>query len=91
GQYFPGVDLSAPANTAFDTTAERDALLDPLLDRMLGVGLATQPEPADVKTELNALIDRLTQCGAGCDSERTATTTKAVCSAVLGSAATLVQ
>jgi hypothetical protein len=57
----------------------------------VGTGLATQPSLPEVRTELDGLIDRLTACGAGCDSNRTATVVKASCAAVIGSASTLLQ
>jgi hypothetical protein len=57
----------------------------------VGTGLATQPSLLEVRTELDGLIDRLTACGAGCDSNRTATVVKASCAAVIGSASTLLQ
>ncbi|HHM04362.1 MAG TPA: LamG domain-containing protein [Gammaproteobacteria bacterium] len=89
--FFPGVDFGASAATAFDTTAERDAVIDPLLTRVMGTGLSTQPDPAAVKTELNALIDTLAACGGACAADRTATVVKAACAALLGSAVLLVQ
>lgn len=89
--YFPGFDFSAAPNTAFATDADRDKAIDPLLARMLGVGLSTQPDDVDVKIELNNLIDTTTACGSSCPSGHTETVVKAICSAVLGSAAMLVQ
>jgi hypothetical protein len=89
--YFPGFDFAAPAGQAFDTPAERDLVVGPLVARAVGTGLATQPSLPEVRTELDGLIDRLTACGAGCDSNRTATVVKASCAAVIGSASTLLQ
>lgn len=89
--YFPGVNFAASAATAFDTPAERDLVIDPLLDQALNTGLESQPLPVDVKVELNGLIDNLTACGGGCSADRTATVVKAVCAAALGSAVMLVQ
>lgn len=91
GSFFPGFNFGQPANQAFDTTAERDLVLDPLVNGVMNVNVATQPEVADVKAELNALIDRLTACGAGCAPDRTPTVVKAVCAGALGSAAMLIQ
>ncbi len=88
---FPAFDFQAPAAQAFDTDAERDALIDPILDRLAAVSLTTQPDPAEVKTEMAALSARLTACGAGCPSDRTATTAKGLCAALTGSAVMLVQ
>jgi hypothetical protein len=84
-----GFDFGAAAQTAFASPASRDAVLVPLMDRMLGVNLADQPSPAEVRPILDGLIDDLL---AGCDvascgSEYTETVVKASCAAVLSSAA----
>ncbi len=89
--YFPGFDFSAPAGQAFDTAAERDLIVVPLVTRAVGTGLSTQPASAEVRAELDGLIGRLTACGAGCDSSRTPTVVKASCAAVIGGASTLLQ
>jgi hypothetical protein len=89
--YFPGFDFSAPAGQAFDTAAKRDLIVGPLFARAVGAGLATQPSLAEVRTELDGLVDRLSACAAGCDAARTATIVKASCAAVVGSASTLLQ
>lgn len=89
--YFPGFNFGASAAAAFDTQGERDLIIDPLFENMYGVGLTTQPDPADVTTELNALIASLTACGGGCAADRTETVVKAACAATLGSAAMLLQ
>ncbi len=89
--YFPGFDFTAAAGTAFDSTAKRDLVLDPLLDKMMGTSLSTQPNRSSVKTELNNLIDGLTACGGSCAAGRTDTVVKATCSALLGTAATTLQ
>lgn len=88
--YFPGFNFGAAAQVAFDSTG-RSQIIDPLLNRMVGQNLPSQPDTVAVRTELNALMDTLTQCGAGCASDRTETVVKASCAAVLGSAVTLVQ
>lgn len=87
---FPGFNFDAPVTSSFDT-AGRNALIDPLLERVMGTGLASQPAEADVKGELNNLIDRLTTCGGSCESGRTLKVTKGVCAAATGSAVMLVQ
>lgn len=94
--YFPGFDFSATADLAFDQSAKRDLLIDPLLNRMVGVNIATQADPVEVKSELNSLIDRLTVCavgpGATCaTTARTVEVAKATCAATLGSAVLLLQ
>ena len=88
---FPSFDFAVPAADAFDTPAERDALVDPLLDRLAAVSLTTQPAPADVKAEVADLSTRLTACGGACPPDRTETTAKGLCAALLGSAVMLVQ
>jgi hypothetical protein len=89
--YFPGFNFSAPANLAFNGAPARDLAFNPLLDRILGVNVGTQPNRAQARAELDALATRLTSCGAGCPADRTRTVVKASCAAVLGSAATLLQ
>jgi hypothetical protein len=95
---FAGFDFGQSAAAAFDTTAERDRILDPLLlrvmnsDPLAGDGnMASQPTPAQSKTELNTLIDRLTACGGSCAADRTPVVVKATCAAALGSAGMLLQ
>ncbi|HEX7012707.1 MAG TPA: LamG domain-containing protein [Steroidobacteraceae bacterium] len=83
--YFPAL------NWASDISTQRAALVDPLVERMIG-DVATQPT-AEAEAELNNLITAL--CANGSCSSSPATRTpivaKAVCGAALGSAATLVQ
>ncbi|MBB5211527.1 LamG domain-containing protein [Microbulbifer hydrolyticus] len=101
--YFPGFNFSASAAEAFDTDAERALVIDPLLEKLLGrpiawpvaVGghtaqLATAPDEAAVRAELDGLIDTMTACGTGCDTDRTPTTVKATCAAAMGSAMILI-
>ncbi len=89
--FFPGLNFTAPAAQAFDTPAERALLTQPLFVRALGTNLATQPSQAEMSAEVDALVGRLTACGAGCAADRTQTIVKAACSAVIGSASTLLQ
>jgi hypothetical protein len=93
--YFPGFDFDASPATAF---ANRNALVTPLVDRVMGIGIQTQPDAVDVEGEIayNApdpltgrpanLIDRLIAGGTD-----TRSISKGACAAVLGSAAMLVQ
>ncbi len=90
---FPGFDFDGPVTTAL-TPAGRDLFLEPLLDRALSPAaspVASNPDRTAVKDELNNLIDRLTVCGGGCAPDRTEVVAKSACSAVVGSAAMLVQ
>jgi hypothetical protein len=86
-------DFTQTGDTAFDSQAKRDAIIDPLVDKMLGTALNNQPAQADVRPVLNTLIDQLT---AGCTAATCSTTftrnaVKGVCSAVLSSGAAQLQ
>jgi hypothetical protein len=87
--YFPGFNFSAAPATAFNA-AGRDIVLDALIGRMVSQNVATEPDVADVRTELDSLITKLTACGGSCPAGRTATVVKATCASLLGSAVTLV-
>ncbi len=92
--YFPGFNFNAAPATAFGNAASpnRNLIIDPLLARMMGIGLNSQPAPADVRAELNGLIDRLLSCTTCTNNEqRTRSMVKASCAAMLGSAVTLLQ
>ena len=91
GTYFPGFNFAAAAATAFDTPAERAQITGPLTARAVGTGLATQPTAAEISAEVDALMGRLTACGGACAADRTEVVVKAACSAVIGSASTLLQ
>ncbi|MDZ7668826.1 MAG: hypothetical protein U5Q16_05180 [Gammaproteobacteria bacterium] len=86
-EFWPQFDWSAGLDTAFD---DRTAVIDPLVEKMVGLSLATQPDVAELETEINSLIDRLADCP-GCPDSRVDSVMKASCAAVLGSAAMLVQ
>ncbi len=88
--YFPGFNFGAAANTAFDATG-RGQIITPLLNNIAGIGLGSQPLVADMTTELDALITKLTACGGGCAADRTEVVVKASCAAMLGSAVMLIQ
>lgn len=94
--YFSGFNFGASAATAFDTNG-RNQIIDPLLKNLLagniasGGNLSNQASPAEIRAELNNLINRMTACGSGCASNRTATTVKATCAAAMGSAIMLLQ
>ena len=87
-QYFPGFDFTAAPATAF-APAGRAIVLDALVGRMLRTSVATEPDAAGVRGDLDALITRLSGCGGSCAADRTETIVKASCAALLGSAATL--
>jgi hypothetical protein len=87
-QYFPGFNFSAAPSTAF-TPAGRTIVLDALVGRMLRTSVATEPDAAGVRTDLDNLITKLSSCGGSCAADRTEVVVKASCAALLGSAATL--
>jgi hypothetical protein len=87
--YFPGFDFNATPASAFGASG-RSIVLDALVGRMMGANLGTEPNPTDVRSDLDALITRLSSCGASCPAGRTPTIVKATCAALLGSAVTLI-
>ncbi|MEZ5500142.1 MAG: LamG domain-containing protein [Steroidobacteraceae bacterium] len=96
GGFFPGLNLNTTANTYFASQANRDLVIDPLIERVVGqfagsAELGTQPSAAEVRTEINDLIAKLTAGAAGGQSGRTAVVAKASCAAVLGSGSLLLQ
>ena len=86
GSSFP---FTEPATTAFDTQGERDMIINPLVDKMMGTTLGNQPNQTDIRPVLNTLIDELTTgcTAATCPATFTRNAVKGVCSAVLSSAA----
>lgn len=103
GNFFgAGIDFNADVATAFGSgdSAQKNQIVDALVNNMVGANLNTQPLLSNIKGELigpastntNNLFDRLTaSCPAGCDAVRTRTVVKAMCAAVLGSSALLLQ
>lgn len=89
--FFPGFNFGASASAAFDTPGERDQIINPLMDKAVGVGLTSQPTIAEVRGRLNTLMDALTACGGTCPAGRTEAVVKGTCASVLGSAAMLIQ
>lgn len=96
---FPGFNFTAAPAAAF---ANEDALFNPLFDRVLGVTqLASQPNRANVRTELDHMINGypgdptrlglLNSTGVTNNATRTRAISKAVCAAIIGSAPMLVQ
>ena len=98
---FVGFDFNAAPAAAF---ANENALFDPLLNRVLGLTqLAHQPDKNAARTELGQLVHghptdparpgllNALPAGEANDAARTRRIAKAVCSAVVGSAAMLVQ
>lgn len=82
--YFPGLNFSS------DVTAQRSALVDPLVSRMIG-NVGSQPTTTQAETELNSLISALCTGGSCSSGARTPTVVKAVCGAAVGNAAMLLR
>jgi len=108
GQMFPGFLIDDPNTVAFAPGPNgRDAFVNPLIDWIMGTGLASQPNQADVFAELASfqsvdplgrpdnLIDRLLNPspvdGVPSVPSDTRGIAKGVCAAMLGNAVTLVQ
>lgn len=89
--FFPAVNFADSPATAFDSNDKRNAVIDPLLEKIFGTNLSVQPDESDAKIELNNLMDTVLACGNSCPAGHTQTVVKATCAAVLGSAAMLVQ
>lgn len=104
--YFPGLSLSGAPSTVFSNNAGKDLLIDPLINRMIGSNVTSQPsagelkdpyEPVDPVLEgtddrpgLYGLIDTLKACSGSTCTGRTKLVAKATCGAVLGSGAVLI-
>jgi hypothetical protein len=88
--YFPGFNFGAPVSTAFDSSTKTDQVIDPLLARVVGTNISTQPALGTTKTEVATLINHLATCS-GVKCADTKGVVKAACASVLGSAAMLVQ
>jgi hypothetical protein len=72
------------------TSGNASALVNPVVDKVMGLNLASQPDPQLVRDELSDLVGDV--CGAGCTTTSTVTiAAKTVCAAALGSAMTLVK
>lgn len=99
--FFPGFDFNAAATVAFNSDVKRAQIIEPLLSRLHANEVADgmnphsklthQADPAELRLELNQLIDNMISCGSGCAADRTLTTVKATCAATLGSAVMLLQ
>jgi hypothetical protein len=82
-------DFTDTADVAFTTVAQRDAVITPLANKMMGTSLTSQPSAAEVRPALDTLIDQLTAgcTAATCPASHTRNVVKGVCAAVLSSAA----
>ena len=90
--FFPSfANFSLGVDSAFDTTVERDQIIDPLYAKVVGLNLQSQPNETDMKNELDSLMVKLSTAHAGGDATATRNIVKATCAAALGSAALLLQ
>ncbi|HEY6123564.1 MAG TPA: hypothetical protein VIV63_02845, partial [Steroidobacteraceae bacterium] len=106
--FFGGLDGSGTGTAVFGTagapnTANRDLLINALIDKAVGGGMSFQVTDAQLRGELNGiddpdntfdtagLINRLVSGPTGSSSTGGRTVMKAACGAVLGSGATLIQ
>jgi len=88
--YGDAFEFSSPVTVAFSDQAKRDIIINRTVDRFVGTELTTQPTLAEIQPDLDQLISQLSaNCAveADCDASRTKTIVKAVCTAVLASAA----
>jgi len=86
-------DFTAATSIAFGSQTQRDIIINALVSNMIGDNISRQPSLAEIKPDLEQLIDELTaNCNVAtdCNAARTRTVVKAACAAVLGSAAVLV-
>jgi hypothetical protein len=93
--YFPGFNFGQAPAAAFAGN-NRDLVIEPLIDNVMGLAIQTQPDFTTVRSELGYvladgtrpanLVDRLVNGG----TADTPAVAKGVCAAVLGSAVTLI-
>jgi hypothetical protein len=93
---FYGGAVNMDSNLTSQT--DRDAIIDPVVDRVMGTGLSTQPARDDMRIELNRLLTHndATRTPGICQNQacgpgRTTLAMKAVCGAALASSVTTVQ
>lgn len=86
--YFPGLNLDQAPAQAFNNSS---LLIQPLLTNMVNTSVSNQPSTVQIQTQLDDLVNQLSQCSGDiiCNSERSKKIAKASCAAVLGSAITL--
>ena len=81
--FWPGFPWGTNKSTAFNNRA---LVIDPLVEKMVGLNLPTQPDTTEVENEIDYLLGRLIS-GSG----DTNAIMKGACASTLGSAAMLVQ
>jgi len=94
--YFPSVTFSGSSPQYSFTGAERDNVINPLLERVFNVDgateLSTMPAAATVRTHLYTLMDDLNNtCSGNCSVNRSLEIMKATCAAAIASSPMLLQ
>jgi len=90
---FPAFDFSSLPGVAWNQ-AGTDAFIVPLLGRVLGQNLTSQPSVNSARVELESLVQALLDSGdpvTDNNAQRTQTIAKATCAAAIGSAVVLIQ
>jgi hypothetical protein len=92
-QVFGSFPFGQTPTAVFGDPANRAALTNALVSRMVGSTLTSQPDAAEVGSVLGTLVDALVApCATTpCAADRTATIVKAACAAVLASGAVQLQ
>ena len=88
--WFPDVDLTQTPDDVFSIN-NRAKFITPLIDKLMPLDIASQPEKNIITTEISSLITRLSSCEGNCENDRSKTIAKASCTAILASAVTLIQ
>jgi hypothetical protein len=78
--FFPSLNVATAPITQFADATGRDILAIPLLQKVVGTNVGSQPSDAAVRAELHALIGKLSVPGASSSN-----VAKAACAAALGS------
>lgn len=105
-EFFVGMDFTVNANAISDGDWQA-LVITPLVNRMVGDNIDTQPAAAAVSAELQSLLlsmadnkpvgdpdgiaDGLARCNGPCPADQSLIATKAACAATLGSATLLLQ
>lgn len=87
---FGSFDFNQAPDVAY-SSSNRSEFISLLSSHLLGDTLQTDATLSDLTQEIDALIVRLDRCPENCETTRTTTIAKASCSAIIGSAATLIK
>lgn len=88
--WFPEVDFTQAPNITY-SEVNTHKFITPLIEKLMPLSIATQPDKTLVENEIKALITRLSQCDTSCEANRSKTIAKSACTAILASAVFLVQ